>query len=272
MSRQDKNWLITVAAVPALILLIYGYSCYKYPYGASHRCDLILYGSLENYAADHNGAFPDGQSTPEASLSLLYPTYADADQLGGKGVPESEAKAILESGAPLGPESCSWHYVADGLTIYDDPRIALFWDETGTGHSGERLFDGGYTVLFINGNREHIPGGQWANFLREQEKLLAQRRRGDDLHIDGKLPQRQIEAQLRVVGQGLYSRVFHKRHMSSSELIAHVENEPELGVIGLPDVSVAELRAGNVVCDDRQIRFVLKDREIVFNGSTFHFE
>jgi hypothetical protein len=35
--------------------------------------------ALDEYARDHNGAYPAGEESPEASLSLLYPEYANAE-------------------------------------------------------------------------------------------------------------------------------------------------------------------------------------------------
>lgn len=152
------------------------YHRWLYPYGWSHCCDKGLWALLSNYADAHGGAFPAGETTPEASLSLLYPKYADANVLRGKTVPLSNAEAALKSRGRLDQSTCGWHYV-EGLTIRDDPGIALFWDKIGLGHNGQRISDGGHSVVFIGGDCQHIPGDRWQTFLHEQEKLLARRTR-----------------------------------------------------------------------------------------------
>jgi hypothetical protein len=152
------------------------YSRWVYPYGWSHSCDKQLKGALEEYANDHGGVFPAGESTPEASLSILYPTYANEWVLQGKTVPLEEVKAILENGGRLGPDSCGWHYV-EGLRMDDNPRLALFWDKVGLGHNGERLEKAGHIVSFVGaGRNEYIEGAMWEDFLLEQEKLLNERK------------------------------------------------------------------------------------------------
>lgn len=146
-----------------------------YPYGWSHCCDTGLYSALAEYADSHGGAFPTGEPTAEASLSLLYPKLADADLLRGKTVPLAAAQAAFDKNGRLDPASCGWHYV-EGLTVYDDPELALFWDKVGLGHNGQRLSEGGHWVHFVSGIREYIPENQWPAFLDKQKKLLAQRR------------------------------------------------------------------------------------------------
>lgn len=152
------------------------YRRWQYPYGWSHCCDKGLWALLREYADAHGGVFPAGETTPEASLSLLYPKYADANVLRGKTVPLSNVEAALKRRGRLDPSTCGWHYV-EGLNTRDDPGIALFWDKIGLGHNGQRLSDGGHSVVFIGGDTEHIPGDRWQTFLDEQEKLHARRTR-----------------------------------------------------------------------------------------------
>lgn len=141
----------------------------------SHCCILIVGGALKSYAGDHGGQFPAGKPTPEASLSLLYQGgYADASLLRGKTVPEKTVATVLKSGALLGPDSCGWHYV-EGLTTNDDGRIAILWDKVGLGHNGQRLKQGGHEVVFVDGDRQFVPGKDWDTFLKGQEDLLAAR-------------------------------------------------------------------------------------------------
>jgi hypothetical protein len=138
---------------------------------------LALGFALERYADEHDGWFPRGEATPEASLSLLYqyePLLVVI--LGGKAIPPAVAEKTLESGGLLTPETCDWHYV-EGLRSDDDPNLALFWDKSGLGHFGQRLSDGGHVVFFIGFKREYISRDRWDQFLAEQEQLRAKLRR-----------------------------------------------------------------------------------------------
>jgi hypothetical protein len=158
------------------ILGLYGYYRHIFPYGSSHCCDLILLQALQEYAGSHEGAFPTGGSSPEASLSLLYNNvdWVEPDLLRGRTVPESLVRETLKRDGRLGPESCGWHYV-EGLRVDDDPRLAIFWDKVGLGHNGRKLSRHGHTVLFIEGDRRFIPETEWTAFLSEQRQLFQQR-------------------------------------------------------------------------------------------------
>jgi hypothetical protein len=125
------------------------------------------------YAEENNGLFPAGQSSPEASLSLLYRAQSvPAEVLRGKTVPEGVVEKILRGGGVLGPDTCGWHYV-EGLNTNDDLRIALIWDKVGLGHDGQNM--NCHEVLFLNGERQFIPKSRWDSFLAEQSELLANR-------------------------------------------------------------------------------------------------
>jgi hypothetical protein len=98
--RRFAKWLAMFGLIAASIAAA-GYGCHRhrYPYGWSHCCDMILYNELRRYAEDNGGWFPQGEATPESSLSLLYrqdPT--NAYLLRGKTVPESIVRPILERG------------------------------------------------------------------------------------------------------------------------------------------------------------------------------
>jgi len=178
MSWRRRS-LVVLGVIAIVAAVLYGvgraYWYWQFPYGMSHCCDIGLVGTLQNYAHDHGGAFPSGEETPEASLSLLYPKYANANLLRGKTVPLETVEEILDSGQLLGPETCGWHYV-EGLTLKDDTHIAILWDKIGLGHNGERLPEGGHYVVFLTGYREYIPESEWPAFLEKQEELLRQRR------------------------------------------------------------------------------------------------
>ena len=176
MSSRKRVLFFVAFAMAALLGGGWSYYCHEYPYGWSHSCDLQLISALRQYAEEHGGAFPAGGATPEASLSLLHPEYANHCVLQGKTVPLGRVQEILESGQPLGPDTCGWYYV-EGLWLSDDKRLAICWDKVGLGHNGQRLPDGGHWVLFIDGQKDYIPGWKWPAFLQGQAKLLAARQK-----------------------------------------------------------------------------------------------
>lgn len=118
----------------------------------SHFCISALKYALEAYAQDHGGAYPTGQATPEASLSLLHREgYVDAHTLSG-----------------------DWHYV-EGLRNDDHESIALLWSKTRRGHYGERRKDRTTQVLFVAGRMDWVPTvpeDKWSSFVDHQEHLL----------------------------------------------------------------------------------------------------
>jgi hypothetical protein len=174
-----RRLTLSAVAIAALIGGLWMYRrldhAHRYPYGWSHCCDKALSMALWQYADKHNGRYPAGESSPEASLSLLYPDYADANILRGKTVPLETVEAILSAGGRLSPETCGWHYVED-LTREDDGWTALFWDKAGLGHNGERRPQGGHTVHFVNGAVESLSATEWAAFKEKQEQLAKARR------------------------------------------------------------------------------------------------
>ena len=46
-----------------------------YPYGRTHCCDKALHMALLQYAESHDGWFPRGEETPEASLNVFAVWY-----------------------------------------------------------------------------------------------------------------------------------------------------------------------------------------------------
>jgi len=168
---------LTIWGVVSLILLIlvaFGWYRWEFPYGQSHCCILNVGGALQSYAEDHDSRFPSGGDCPEASLSLIYSNYANAYLLRGKTVPLTVVQDALVKFGKLGAESCGWHYV-EGLTLSDDPEIAILWDKIGLGHNGQRLSNGGHEVYYVGGDRRFVSGKQWPEFLKRQQDLLAQR-------------------------------------------------------------------------------------------------
>ncbi len=173
--RFWPKWLAgTVIVLFLLGVSLFGYWKWKFPYGWSHCCAKGMGLALRTYAMDHDGRFPTGGDTPEASLSLLYSNYVNAYTLRGKTVPLQVAQTALAKDGKLGPESCDWHYV-EGLTEADDPQIAILWDKVGLGHNGERLKAGGHMVVLVDGSENYVSRAKWPGFLKQQKELLAQR-------------------------------------------------------------------------------------------------
>lgn len=177
LKRKGFPWR-TVTLVLVGIGGIAGLSYYasyrnKYPYGWSHCCSKQLATQLQIYAEENSGRFPSGRTTPEASLGLLYDGTEEfmVGLLSGKTVPEKVTRAALKKGN-LGPESTGWHYV-EGLTLSDDPQLAIVWDKVGLNHFGEWKKGGGREVIFVSGLTEFI--GDWPKFLEKQARLLSAR-------------------------------------------------------------------------------------------------
>lgn len=153
-----------------------------YPYGQSHCCILGMEFALAEYAHENGGKFPAGGKSPEADLSLLYTSQlVDANTLRGMTVSRKTVEGILNKGGLLGPDSCGWQYVP-GLTLADDPGLALLWCKSALNHNGSRSKDGGREVLFIGG-KEWVSGDRWPAFLERQTDL---RRRRSKREMDGK--------------------------------------------------------------------------------------
>lgn len=176
MKKTKKAFMVAIVIVA--IVGIWGSIWYKrhYPYGAAHICNKAMILSLKMYANNHGGAYPTGESSPEASLSLLYRegVMREPDQLAGKAADPKVAKKILESGALLGPENCNWHY-EEGLTEADPADVAVLWDKVpGLGHNCERIPDGGREVVLIGGNGSYIHGTNWSAFVEGQKIKLAE--------------------------------------------------------------------------------------------------
>jgi hypothetical protein len=178
MNISKKAKIPGVLLITAAVIVV-GFVALRsvmFPYGGSHCCLKGLWMSLEQYAQKHDGRFPSGQASPEASLSLLYrEELSDANVLRGKSVPLDVVEKTLNDGELLTPDSCGWHYI-EGLTLGDDRRIAIVWDKAGLSHNGQNLF-GGHSVLFLDGTERVIPKSDWSKFLLEQEGLVAARTR-----------------------------------------------------------------------------------------------
>jgi hypothetical protein len=270
-----RRLAVILLIVAALACAAYGYYRYSYPYGMSHCCDKALYFELSRYAAEHDGWFPRGEASPEASLSLLYrQDPANAYNLRGKTVPESVVSDRLSRGELLTPETCGWHYV-EGLRADDDPRLALFWDKAGLDHVGGRLLGGGHTVILVDGEAKGVPESDWPAFIEEQRRLLAERTEGNEVRVDARFEflGKPIQVQLRVVSGSLYGRWWQQGYACSGELLATVRGEPPARG-DVPVVTTAEIRNARVVVEQEKgrVRFVLHAGQVVFDGTKFAFQ
>lgn len=72
MQGFGRRRIAAIVVVSSIASAGYGYYRYCYPYGRSHCCDMALWLQLRLYAQSHDGWFPKGESSSEASLSLLY--------------------------------------------------------------------------------------------------------------------------------------------------------------------------------------------------------
>lgn len=172
MILMNRRSLALGVVLPCCLLLGLAWVLqWRYPYGRSHCCIKSMFLALEIYAHEHGGLYPAGQSSPEASLSLLYREgLIDADLLCGTSVPESVARRVLESGGLLGPDTCGWHYV-EGLTQKDDVRAAILWDKQELGHYGKRHRRSGREVLTVGGDVSYVLRRDWSAFESEQEMI-----------------------------------------------------------------------------------------------------
>ncbi|MCU0777762.1 MAG: hypothetical protein MUF86_08850 [Akkermansiaceae bacterium] len=180
---KKRSGIIPVLVMVVIVAgILVGYRRAIYPYGHSHCCILGMMLALEEYAEENGGKYPAGRESPEADLSLLFKSQlVDANALRGMTVPEKVVQQILDRGDLLGPESCGWQYVS-GLTLADDPGLALLWCKEALNHNGRRSKDGGREVVFVGADRRWISGDRWPAFLKQQEDLMRHRSRRE---IDG---------------------------------------------------------------------------------------
>ena len=112
---------LLVFSVTILSIAIGGaYSWYRqtYPFGRSHCCDKQLMTVLFNDADRHDGQFPAGGTTPEASLSKVHleNDAGCAYLLCGQTGSESATQAVLDRGDLFGHENVRLE-LRRGLTL-----------------------------------------------------------------------------------------------------------------------------------------------------------
>jgi hypothetical protein len=177
--RQTTLWTNIFCAAVLLAWIGLGMRAKNYyhenPYGWDHCCIKQVNLALRLYAEEHNGQYPSGGATPEASLCLLTNYSCDVALLKGKAVPLAKAEAEFRRTGVLGPDSCGWHYV-EGLNTNDDLSLAILWDKTpGFDHNSRRTGRGGREVAFLDGHSEWLSDETFSNLMARQAELLAQR-------------------------------------------------------------------------------------------------
>ena len=181
--KKRRGIVLVLVMVVVVAGILVAYRRTVYPYGQSHCCILGMMFALEGYAQENGGKFPAGGESPEADLSLLYTSQlVDANTLRGMTVSRKTVQGILNKGGLLGPDSCGWQY-EPGLTLADDPELALLWCKSALNHNGRRSKDGGREVLFIGRGREWVSGERWPAFLERQTDLMKRRSKRE---MDGK--------------------------------------------------------------------------------------
>jgi len=172
-SRPKKLKVALIIAITVAIGTVVWFRM-SYPYGPSHCCAAELGTNLVRYAGDHEGWFPRGAISPEASFGLLHTNYEpNLQRLRGKIVPLATAETAWQQKGQLDAESCGWHYV-EGLSATNDATIAIGWDKSwGLGHNGQRIRKFGREVIYLNSSTEAKLINDWPKFAMEQREKLA---------------------------------------------------------------------------------------------------
>lgn len=141
---------------------------------ARARSFVQLWFALNYYAQIHDGHYPTGGGGPEASLHLLYRDgLADPEML-ASGIDPKLVREHLENGLVLDSKTCGWHYV-EGLTLRDDERIAILWDNDSNDRSVGDTRDAHLVVYLQDPSVQVVAARDWQRFLEEQQALLKNR-------------------------------------------------------------------------------------------------
>jgi hypothetical protein len=174
-SKFKKVFLIFTFVLILAIAGVVVWSRYNFPYGASHACSKVLGMELVGYAGDNDHWFPHGETSPEASLGLLYTNNMDRASwmLGGKIFQHKVVEAQLKQYGKISPATCGWQYI-EGLRDDDDPQIMIAWDKpVGLSHNGERTPGSMHEIILIDGMSEFISTNSWKEFISDQKQRLA---------------------------------------------------------------------------------------------------
>ena len=140
-----------------------------YPFGRRACALQCMYLVLQNYAKDHEGAFPDG-ADGFVALQSLYPDYVDGRELAGiSGDPEKVQQVLSQQKSLNGVTS--WRFIP-GLSRDDDSRLAILWEaQSGINADGRRNFNGSRAVLLVGGSITNVAKSSWDGFMNEQASI-----------------------------------------------------------------------------------------------------
>jgi hypothetical protein len=172
---MKRKIIICILVLGVVVGGVYGYYRYKFPYGNTHRCSKILAGMLDQYAADHEGRYP--QADDDHRLGLEKVLEVSRDQLAmvvGKAGDLEEAEKFYKKSGFLLKGHSSWHYVS-GLTTADEGR-ALAWDKVPLTHNGMRISYNPREVIMVGGLVEQINESRWEDFLKQQEQIATEKK------------------------------------------------------------------------------------------------
>jgi len=175
-SRLKGFLLGTLAVLAFLVSYTLVWSHLNFPYGATHACSKVVSADLQIFAEENGHWYPHGESTPEASLGLLYTNdiQGSSYMLAGKTLSKKVVQAKLKQYGKISPETCDWHYV-EGLRDDDDPQIILVWDKAvGLSHNGQREDGLMHEVIYVGGFSSFINKEHWPLLMAEEKKKLAE--------------------------------------------------------------------------------------------------
>ncbi len=184
MTRRRRFWLFTVLVVPAVAVaagvfyvkshpLVFNESLWEHAHCMPQAASALL-----NYADDNGGRFPFHTNGYGDALMMIAREPALFYYISGPGYDTSVFREALASGRDVDESRCGRVFV-QGLTVTNDPRIAILFDKVAAPpdhcHFPRRLW-AGYVreVCFIDGTWRTVPVREWANFAHQQVELLVE--------------------------------------------------------------------------------------------------
>jgi hypothetical protein len=156
--------LVAVLSVASVLFYLHYWS----PHGHREAFMRGMDSSLQNYATDHGGWFPD-MGNPWDALAKLYPSYCNSELAGLTGNTQAVTDA-LKAGQSIS-NFTSWIYVP-GLREGDDGRLAILWEaKQGISANGRLNFRGTRPVLLLNRDITNVATVNWEDFQKQQEEL-----------------------------------------------------------------------------------------------------
>jgi hypothetical protein len=142
--------LAVVAILGSLCILAARFVAEKNAADGAWQATRDLKAALDGYAREHGGPYPDGDHFRTLTAS-----------------PSRRGAVPAAAGG--------WHYV-EGLTLDDDPDLALAWSEKS--YTAGELHRARYVILLGKEFGPHaVPDTEWPAFLKRQQELLARRAR-----------------------------------------------------------------------------------------------